>query len=209
MKEFKTTNKFKKFWSEHKKLIVLSAVIVLPALAGIGTMGCISYAKAELNKAKVTDSRAAHEDRTINNFTQAALIDSLAQNVKVELNSNNKLSKDDLDTYTYYFIRYLSSGAQYITADNASIDTAENLLGLLKRLYEKNGLTAPYERSEDGQTITLKETIVKPSNFDEVWDSVKEDIVKPKLKSDSSASDSIDIETTVKDGEVKVDAADK
>lgn len=209
MKELKTTNKFKKFWSEHKKLIVLSAVIVLPALAGIGTMSYASHAKAELNKAKVADSRTAHEDRTINNFTQAALIDSLAQNVKVELNSNNKLSKDDLDTYTYYFIRYLSSGAQYITADNASIDTAENLLGLLKHLYEKNGLTAPYERSEDGQTITLKETITRPSNFDEVWNSVKEDIVKPKLKSDSSASNSIDIETTVKDGEVKVDATDK
>ena len=209
MKELKTTNKFKKFWSEHKKLIVLSAVIVLPSLAGIGTMSYASHAKAELNKAKVADSRTAHEDRTINNFTQAALIDSLAQNVKVELNSNNKLSKDDLDTYTYYFIRYLSSGAQYITVDNASIDTAENLLGLLKHLYEKNGLTAPYERSEDGQTITLKETITRPSNFDEVWNSVKEDIVKPKLKSDSSASNSIDIETTVKDGEVKVDATGK
>ena len=204
MKELKTTNKFKKFWSEHKKLIALSAVIVLPALAGVGAMSYASYAQAELNKAKVSDSLSNYEERTINNLTQAALIDSLAQDVKVELNSDNKISKEDLDVYAYYFIKYLESGVQYLSSDKASIDTADNLLGLLKQLYEKNGLTAPYERSEDGQTITLKETLSEPDDFKETWNKIKEDVVKPAVKADKNGAKDIDIDADVSHGEVVV-----
>lgn len=204
MKELKTTNKFKKFWSEHKKLIVLSAVIVLPALVGAGVMSYASHAQAELNKAKVSDSLSNYEERTINNLTQAALIDSLAQDVKVELNSDNKISKEDLDVYAYYFIKYLESGVQYLSSDKASIDTADNLLGLLKQLYEKNGLTAPYERSEDGQTITLKETLSEPDDFKETWNKIKEDVVKPAVKADKTGAKDIDIDADVSHGEVVV-----
>lgn len=205
MKEFKTTNKFKKFWSEHKKLIVLSAVILVSATTGVVASSYISNTRAELNHSTIKEAKDSQIENLSNNLTQASIIDALAKNVKIELNSNNKLSKEDLDAYAYYFIKYLESGVQYYSPGGGNIDTADNLLDQLDKLYSKNGLTSPFVKSEDGSSFELKETLTEPSTFKDLNEKVKTEVVDPALKNKNDKNTAIDVEVTVKEGEVSLD----
>ena len=205
MKEFKTTNKFKKFWSEHKKLIVLSAVILVPATTGVVASSYISNTRAELNHSTIKEAKDSQIENLSNNLTQASIIDALAKNVKIELNSNNKLSKEDLDAYAYYFIKYLESGVQYYSPGGGNIDTADNLLDQLDKLYSKNGLTSPFVKSEDGSSFELKETLTESSTFKDLNEKVKTEVVDPALKNKNDKNTAIDVEVTVKEGEVSLD----
>ena len=205
MKEFKTTNKFKKFWSAHKKLIVLSAVILVPATTGTVASSYISNTRAELNHSTIKEAKDSQIENLSNNLTQASIIDALAKNVKIELNSNNKLSKEDLDAYAYYFIKYLESGVQYYSPGGGNIDTADNLLDQLDKLYSKNGLTSPFVKSEDGSSFELKETLTEPSTFKDLNEKVKTEVVDPALKNKNDKNTAIDVEVTVKEGEVSLD----
>ena len=158
-----------------------------------------------MNHSTIKEAKDSQIENLSNNLTQASIIDALAKNVKIELNSNNKLSKEDLDAYAYYFIKYLESGVQYYSPGGGNIDTADNLLDQLDKLYSKNGLTSPFVKSEDGSSFELKETLTEPSTFKDLNEKVKTEVVDPALKNKNDKNTAIDVEVTVKEGEVSLD----
>lgn len=205
MKVHKMTNiKFKKFWSDRKKLIALSSVIILPSIAGLVASSYVPSIRAESNHSTIVKAKDSQIENYSNNLTQAAIIDSLAKNVRIELNSNNKLSKEDLDAYAYYFIKYLESGVQYYSPGGGNIDTADSLLDSLGKLYSKNDLMPPFVKSKDGLSFELKETLSEPSSFKDLHKKVKTEVVDPALKNKNDKSKAIDVDVTVKEGEVSL-----
>ena len=94
----------------------------------------------------------------------------------------------------------MENGVYYSVADGQIETNPGVLLKMLKDLYEKNGLDAPYVATEKGK-IELKKTLKEPENLKSTWD-----YILSKVKTSQQEEDKIDVnvDIDVRQGDIYV-----
>ena len=187
--------------TNKQRLLGLVSVVSIAGLGYVASnhifQNTITVEAQKEAKSKVERANANNAER----MTQANIIMELSRDLGIELNSNNKLTSEDLDVYAYIFVKYMENGVYYSVPDGQIETDPGVLLKMLKDLYERNGLDAPYVATENGK-IELKKTLEEPGNMKSVWNNILNKIKTSQQKEEGKIDVSVDVD--VRQGDIYV-----
>ena len=187
--------------TNKQRLLGLVSVV---SISGLGYVASNHIFQNTIAVEAQKEAKSKVEQATVNNaerMTQANIIMELSRDLGIELNSNNKLTSEDLDVYAYIFVKYMENGVYYSVADGQIETDPGVLLKMLKDLYEKNGLEAPYVATENGK-IDLKKTLKEPEHLKSIWDYILSKVKTSQHEKDGQIDVTVDVD--VRQGDIYV-----